>query len=278
MSASKIITLTTDFGIEDSYVSVLKGQIKRINSTAEIIDITHLIKQYSISSAAYIFKSILPYFPDKTAHIVVVDPGVGGARKPIIAELKAIDKQHCAYFIGPDNGILSLVSKNYRITIFEILPEKLNLFLRYKFKINYDFSNTFHGRDIFAPAAALLTAKKMHINNFTQKNNNFIALADCFAKKIEAKKYLVKVLHIDSFGNIITNLTITDLMPQKFRCLKIKNQVIDMLAHNYEQLPKQKKCGCIIGSMLHYEISANTASAAQLLKVKIGDDLIVFEK
>ena len=136
----RIITLTTDFGLDDHYIGVMKGVILGINSDAVITDITHGIPKYDIFKAAFTVRNSYKYFPKDSIHIVVVDPEVGSERKPIVVESEQ------GVFIGPDNGVFSFIlEENKGIPIIEITNPKYML---------SDVSNTFHGRDIFAPAAA----------------------------------------------------------------------------------------------------------------------------
>src|SRR5215471_1003828 len=133
-----IITLTTDFGLSDPFVGIMKGVILGINPKAQLVDISHDIRSYDIAEAAFVIESMYPYFPEGTVHIVVVDPGVGSARRPIAAS------SHGQLFVAPDNGVLSTVLEKEAYHI-----QNSGLFLK-------SVSQTFHGRDVFAPVAAHL--------------------------------------------------------------------------------------------------------------------------
>ena len=137
-----LITLTTDFGYRDSFVGIMKGVIKRIDPDAQVIDVTHGIPPQDIKAAALTLRHSVPYFSAGAIHVVVVDPGVGGTRRPLLIE--------CAgnYFIGPDNGVLSLAVRNQQKVVIELTNSEYFL---------QPTGSTFHGRDIFAPAAAHLS-------------------------------------------------------------------------------------------------------------------------
>jgi len=138
-----LITLTTDFGTSDHFVGAMKGVIKSIAPNAEIIDITHDLNAYEIAEAAFTFSQAWPCFPKKTIHVAVVDPGVGSARRPILVEAAG------QYFIGPDNGLLTSAIESAKSKARHITNTKL---------FRAEMSNTFHGRDVFAPCAAHLAA------------------------------------------------------------------------------------------------------------------------
>src|SRR5215471_82355 len=133
-----IITLTTDFGLSDPFVGIMKGVIFGIVPGAKVVDITHDIGSYDVLEGAFLIESAYRYFPEGTVHVVVVDPGVGSARRPIAAAA------HGHVFVGPDNGVLSAVFEN---EVYHITNRRLFL---------DSVSQTFHGRDIFSPVAAYI--------------------------------------------------------------------------------------------------------------------------
>src|SRR5579862_4476446 len=139
-----LITLTTDFGLSDHYVAAMKGVILGICPRAQIVDISHTVSPFEIAEGAYVIAQAYPCFPEKTVHVVVVDPGVGSARRPILLEAAG------QYFVAPDNGVLAMVysaSDQYKVRL--ISNEKL---------FRHPVSRTFHGRDIFSPVASHLAA------------------------------------------------------------------------------------------------------------------------
>src|SRR5437660_3729291 len=135
-----ILTLTTDFGVSDHFVGVMKGVILSICPRAQVVDISHGVTPFEIAEGAYLIAQAYPYFPKKTVHVVVVDPGVGTSRRPILLEAAG------QYFVAPDNGVLSMVLAREPGAKFRLISNA-KYFLK-------QVSNTFHGRDIFAPAAA----------------------------------------------------------------------------------------------------------------------------
>ncbi len=137
-----MITLTSDFGLKDPYVAEMKGVILSLNPSATIVDITHDIEKFNIRMGAFMLASAAPYFPKSTVHLAVVDPGVGTERRAILVQTKQ------GFFVGPDNGVLMMAAKKQEIVhTFELSNSKFML---------PKVSATFHGRDIFAPAAAYL--------------------------------------------------------------------------------------------------------------------------
>ncbi|MEO0226149.1 MAG: SAM-dependent chlorinase/fluorinase, partial [candidate division WOR-3 bacterium] len=148
MQKSIIITLLTDFGQKDWFVAAMKGEILKINPQVRIIDITHEIQPHNIKSAAFVLWSVYKNFPKQTIHTVVVDPGVGTDRRPIVV------KTDDYYFVGPDNGVFSYIFHNEH-------------YYAYQIKIRKRLSKTFHGRDLFAPVAALIS-KRIKISRIAQ--------------------------------------------------------------------------------------------------------------
>src|SRR4026207_81655 len=134
-----VITLTTDFGYQDPFVGIMKGVIATINPQAQVIDLSHGVPAQNVMVGALILQHSIPYFPAGTIHVVVVDPGVRGARSPILIEHGG------SYFVGPDNGVLSLALEGKA-------PESIVELTNGRFHLQH-VSKTFHGRDIFAPVA-----------------------------------------------------------------------------------------------------------------------------
>lgn len=259
---SSIITLTTDFGLIDPYVAEMKAVILRINPEAKIVDITHNIEKFNIRMAAYILSAAAPYFPQNTVHVAVVDPGVGTQRKPILIETKH------GFFIGPDNGVLALAARKHGIKhVYEISNPR---FMMEK------VSQTFHGRDIFAPAAAHLS-KGVPPSSFGKEIRKIVAPK--FAKIIRRDNTLLgEVLHVDSFGNIITNIT-----PKELEWLGVDEIVVKLreaklalkLCKAYAEVEPGKPLA-IIGSHDFLEISINQGNAAEVFKVKAGDKIVFY--
>lgn len=258
-----IITLTTDFGLKDPYVAEMKAVILSINSNVVLIDITHDIEKFNIRMGAYVLASASPYFPKDTVHVVVVDPGVGTRRRPLLIQAKN------AFYVGPDNGVLALATKNQGIkNIYEISNQ---MFMLPK------VSNTFHGRDVFAPAAAHL-ANGTSPTEFGPKISN-IVMPD-FAKIAKRKNTFVgEILHIDNFGNIITNFGEKELKTmdiQETVNVKLKNAKFKLkFCKSYAEV-KPKRLLAIIGSHNFLEISINQGNAARIFKTKVGDTVTLY--
>ena len=185
-----IITLTTDFGTADNYVGCIKGVILSINPNVNIVDISHEIKPYDITGCCYFLSSFYKYYPPNTINVVVVDPGVGSSRKPLL--IRADDY----YFIGPDNGVFSTVLENSSHTEIYHLTNS-DFFAKF-------VSNTFHGRDIFAPVSAYLSLNTK-ITEFGEKIEN-INLIDYDKPKVSDRQIVGKIIYEARFGNLITNI------------------------------------------------------------------------
>jgi len=260
---TKIITLTTDFGLKDPYAAEMKAVILSISPKTKIVDITHNIGKFNTRMGAYTLAAACPYFPKGTIHVAVIDPGVGTKRKAILIQTKN------AHFIGPDNGVLALAAKGQGIKhIYRIENPKFML---------PRISNTFHGRDIFAPAAAYL-ANGMPPSDFGREIHKIVMPK--FAKISTRKRTLTgEVIHIDGFGNIITNLREKDceLMGiKKTVKLKLKNTRLKLkLCKAYSEAKAQQPLA-IIGSHNFLEISINQGNAAENFQTRVGDKVRLY--
>ena len=243
----RIITLTTDFGLDDHYLGVMKGVILGINSDAVITDITHGIPKYDIFKAAFTVRNIYKYFPKDSIHIVVVDPEVGSERKPIVVESEQ------GVFIGPDNGVFSFIlEENKGTPIIEITNPKYML---------SDVSNTFHGRDIFAPAAAHISLG-LEVTELGENVKSPISL-EIKKPQVHDNEISGEVIYEDSFGNLITNIP-RDLI-EGYSKIQIDEFIIDSVASSYQDVEKGEVLA-IIGSSGFLEISVNNGSASDLIK------------
>ena len=267
MSRRPIVTLTTDFGLNDHFVGTLKGVILDITPDAEIVDICHSVQAFDILDGALALAQAYAYYPARTVHLVIVDPGVGSARRPIVAS----SEKH--NFVAPDNGVLSLVyAREPRLSVRHITAE--HYFLQ-------PVSNTFHGRDIFAPVAAYL-AKGVDQEKFGEEITDFVRFNAPKPKPVDAKTMRGVVLRVDRFGNLITNFTPQDLPalfqaePPAFKLLVGKREIAS-LKTNYAQ-GTGGEVFAILGSMGYLEIAANRGSAAQLAAAGKGSEVqIVIE-
>ncbi len=241
-----IVTFLSDFGEKDWFVSAVKGEILKVNPEVCIIDITHNIEAFQIKQAAFILKMVYNNFPKGTVHLAVVDPGVGGSRKPIIV----LSDGH--YFVGPDNGIFSYVYKNP--VVYEITVKK-------------DVSNTFHARDIFGPVAARISLGAK-LNQLGRRIYKFTKLPFPKIKKSGNKIY-GEIVYIDHFGNLITNIPIS---------YQLKNFYIEGLGEirirQFYALGKDDEVFGIKGSSGLYEIACFKQRTDKRLNIKVGDKVI----
>jgi S-adenosylmethionine hydrolase len=267
-SSKAIITLTTDFGLDDAYVAAMKGVILDINPDARIIDFCHSIEPQNVRQGAFVLSTAFSYFPQDTVHVVIVDPGVGGPRRAIVLETEN------AIFVAPDNGVLSYViqasaSRCISRPILMKLPPELQAFEITNSKHwRQPVSPTFHGRDIFAPVAAHISLG-MPLNELGQP----IASVNVFPlprPQLSASGNLVgHILHIDHFGNLITDVTSQDLPPGEYS-IQVAGHQIGSLSHSYEQ---SQGLLALIGSSGRLEIALKGGNAARLLGSKLGDKL-----
>lgn len=252
-----IITLLTDFGMKDPFVGVMKGVILSICPQAQLVDLSHEVPPQSVLAGAFLLKSSIGYFPKGTVHLAVVDPGVGSARKAVAL------KSRGHLFVGPDNGLFPSALKEWGIEqAVELTQEK------------YQLPNpgaTFHGRDIFAPAAAYL-AKGVLMNKLGVKQNNWI-WREIPKPYQTAQGWTGQVLWVDHFGNLITNLEKKHLS-KTFR-LKIGKTVTLNLATHYAAV-KKGTLVALVGSSGTLEISINGGNAAQKLGAGIGASVLLY--
>ena len=260
-SASGIITLTTDFGTSDLYVGVMKGVILNINPHTQLVDITHAIPPQDIRAAAFLVDSAYGYFPTGTIHLIVVDPGVGSHRRAV-----ACQTEH-GCFVCPDNGVLSYILREevpYRAVAIENLAYCLP-----------QISNTFHGRDIFAPVAAHLS-QGVPLDQFGRPIDDLVRFP-IPAPQVAYSKIIGHVLWIDRFGNLITNIsdeTLKSFDLQRGFVIKIGSMTLDRLNRSYTE-SEVGELLAIIGSSGRLEISINQGNAASTLGLKQGDAITI---
>jgi hypothetical protein len=259
-----IITLTTDFGSNDHFVGAMKGVILDIVPEAQIIDICHSVQAFDVLDGALTISQAYSYFPNRTVHVVVVDPGVGTARRPILA---SCDKYH---FVAPDNGVLSLVyAREERMHVRHITAE--HYFLQ-------PVSNTFHARDIFAPVAAYL-AKEVDGLKFGDEVEDYVRFNAPKPKTVDGNRLRGVVLKVDRFGNLVTNITPQDApflfgpTGKPFKIVVGSREITEI--HNaYAEGAPGEVIG-ILGSMGFLEIAANRGAAAQLTGAGKGADVSI---
>ena len=255
--ARPIITLTTDYGTNDHLVGTLKGVILKINPDATIVDISHDVTPYDLLDGALAIGSSYSYFPPRTIHVVVVDPGVGTERRPLLVTGET------QYFVGPDNGVLSLVYEREE----NVLVRHANVEHYYLQPV----SKTFHGRDVFAPVAAWLSkgsqasAMGEEITDYKKFAMPKPKVADGLTKGV--------VLRVDSFGNIITNFRAEDLpavaMEQGAVQFMVGTQSVSKLVDTFAR-GNAGEAFAYIGSTGFVEIGINRGNAAKSLGIGRG--------
>ncbi len=256
-----MITLTSDFGLKDPYVAEMKGVILTINPNATIVDLTHEVEKFNVRMGAFMLASAIPYFPDGTVHVAVVDPGVGTQRRSILIQTAK------AFFIGPDNGVLMLAAQNQGIKhVYQITNHKLML---------PKISSTFNGRDVFAPAAAYLT-KEVAPTEFGAEIKNPVKTDFAQAKR-GMRGLSGEVLHIDGFGNIITNIAEKDIIQNQGKSINVELAGVSLklnFCKTYAEA-KTKEPIAFIGSNGFMEIALNQGNASEKFRVKSGDKVAV---
>ncbi len=254
---TSIITLLTDFGAKDHYVASMKGVILKINPQCRLIDITHQVSPHDIREGAVILGNAYSYFPKGTIHLAVVDPGVGGIRKPLLL----VTQKYC--FVGPDNGLFTMVTQNESVKQIITLDNR-------KYHLSR-VSTTFHGRDIFAPVAAHLSLG-VKPNALGHKIDSLFLLR--FERPfIREGKLLGEVLHIDPFGNLVSNIDEGGLVRfnRGLPCvIRVGGRTIRGLKRGYWEGKKNEPIA-LFGSGGFLEISVREGNAQKKLKVKRGD-------
>ncbi|MFC2033741.1 S-adenosyl-l-methionine hydroxide adenosyltransferase family protein, partial [Chloroflexota bacterium] len=263
--------LTTDFGSADAYAAAMKGVILDINPDAMLVDICHTIEPQSISQAAFVLGTVYEFFPQRTIHLVVVDPGVGTARRAIILRTPQAD------FVAPDNGVLSYVIQQYSIKTVdfeskqsEIAPGLEAVAITNPKLWRSPVSPTFHGRDIFAPVAAYLSTG-LPLADFGEVISSIIVLPLSQPHKETDGTLTGHILHIDHFGNLITNVNPGDL-PEKEQPVKVEvgNKLITGLNRTYAE---GENLLALIGSSGRLEIALKNGNASICLNVRVGDEV-----
>src|SRR5579862_8041579 len=242
----------------------MKGVILDIVPDAQIVDICHSVQAFDVLDGALTISQAYAYFPNRTVHVVVIDPILGTARRPILA---SCDKYH---FVAPDNGVLSLIyAREERMHVRHVTSE--HYFLQ-------PISNTFHARDIFAPVAAYL-AKRVDGEKFGELVDDYERFNAPKPKPVDGRTMRGVVLKVDRFGNLITNITPQDVpmlfqaAPPQFKITVGKKEITDIKT-NYSEGEPGEIFG-ILGSMGYLEISTNRGSAAQAVGVGKGSDVSI---
>ena len=260
----RIITLTTDFGMSDAYVGVMKGAILGINPNVQIVDLTHAVPPQDIHEAAFLIHSAYHYFPEGTIHTVVVDPGVGSDRRAIVYQTDR------AFFVCPDNGILTYllqeIENSGKPSTRVVAIQNRDYFLP-------EVSNTFHGRDIFAPVAAHLSLG-VPLADIGPPVQDLVQLS-IPTPRVSEGTVIGQIAKIDKFGNAITNIPESALVggtaPYE---ITVGNTRLTRINRAYAESEIGEPLA-IIGSFGALEIAVNGGSAERHLGLKRGDAVVV---
>jgi hypothetical protein len=259
-----LITLLTDFGLQDHYVGVMKGVIYRINPQARIVDICHNVRPQDILQAAFLLRVSYAYFPKRTLHVVVVDPEVGTSRRPILVSTESY------YFIAPDNGVLSYI---YQI---EPIGEVREITASHYF-LN-PVSQTFHGRDVFAPIAAWLS-RGVAPNSLGDLITDYKKFTVPVPTLVKEDILLGRILYIDRFGNLVSNITRKDFTEHlekssgKRFVIRIGDRNLTKICNSYTE-GSEGELIAIFGSSDFLEFSINKGNAAKTLGLQIGAEVL----
>ena len=255
-----IITLTTDFGAADWFVGTMKGVILGLQPRAHLVDITHEIPAGDIRAGAFALAASYKFFPKRTVHVAVIDPGVGSERRAIVVQTANY------FFVGPDNGVLSLALAHEKIkAAHQITNEQLFL---------HPVSNTFHGRDVFAPVAANLS-KGLPLGKVGSLIKEFVKL-NWPEPQRAANSIKGEIVYIDRFGNAITNISNATLAPlAESSCeIFVRGKPLCALQPFYQAVPQGNPVA-VPGSSGFLELAVNGGSAAEQFKLKVAETVIV---
>lgn len=255
-----IITLLTDFGSDDYFVSSVKASIYNINPNVELVDITHNVPPQDVFSAAFTLRNAYSIFPRFTTHLAVVDPTVGSARRPIIVMTDNYN------FVGPDNGIFSYIYEQ------ETVNRVLHITADYYFRA--PVSPTFHARDVFAPIVGWMT-KGVEAVKMGEEISDFVRFGVPQPQEVNPALLKGHILHVDHFGNCITNFSPTELTPEKMslnKVLVVNNHQIRRFCTYYAECPEGELCA-LFGSSNLLELATPKGSAAHMLGVNRGTEV-----
>lgn len=249
-----LITLTTDFGVGDSYVAVMKGVILAIAPTARIVDITHQIAPQNVHEAAYVLSSAVPYFPPDTVHVVVVDPGVGSSRRPIAIQIGS------ARFVGPDNGVFT--------HLLAAAGPAVVVHLQNRAYWRPAVSHTFHGRDIFAPVAAHLAAG-VPLDALGPSIDDPVLLDLAQPVQVADGKLRGQIVHVDRFGNLISSIPASWLAGKDWT-IRVAGHTLDGMQLSYAAVAPGQLVA-LVSSDDTLEIAVRDGSGAARLSVVVGE-------
>ncbi|MFL6257454.1 MAG: S-adenosyl-l-methionine hydroxide adenosyltransferase family protein [Pyrinomonadaceae bacterium] len=259
-----IVTLLTDFGTADYFAGALRGAVLASNPEAQVVDITHEVPPYDVEAGAFTLRAAFETFPAGTVHVAVVDPGVGSARRAIAVE----GRGHT--FVGPDNGLFGLVYE--RIGTFRVFQLTNAKYFR------REVSQTFHGRDIFAPVGGALS-RGVRAEELGPEVFDFVRLSSAAVERAAGGTLVGAVLHVDRFGNLVTNITPEELDDEAFargaRLLVAGREVRRFRRFFAEEVEGAGEPFAVWGSAGLLEVAIFRDSAARVLGVKRGDKVEV---
>lgn len=245
-----LITLLTDFGYRDGYAGIMAGVIHGINPQANIVDMAHNIDAGDIRSAAFVLRQSYPYFPPQSIHVVVVDPGVGSSRKAIVCVTP-----HRS-FVAPDNGVLSPVFRHEECKVYALTNRRYWL---------ETVSSTFHGRDIFAPVAAHLSAG-VPVEELGEKFDDYVLFEQPEPVRRE-NEIIGEILYCDRFGNLVTNFP--SGLAGEIKVVHIGKVKVNGIVSTFSEVGPLEPLA-LVGSHGYIEIAVNGGSAAELTGCGIG--------
>jgi S-adenosyl-L-methionine hydrolase (adenosine-forming) len=261
VKSTPVITLLTDFGTADYFVAAVKGVILTINPQVSLVDITHEVPAQDITAGAFTLLTCYRDFPAEAIHVAVVDPGVGSARRGIVVRAGSY------YFVGPDNGLFSYIcDREPDYEVFQLTEEKY---------FRPDPSASFHGRDVFGPVAAALS-KGIKPRQFGPRIKDEVRLAPLAPELDHDGSLRGRIIHIDRFGNCITNFTRADVPDRGHVKLLVRRKVIRQFRRFFsDEAGAKDELFAIWGSAGFLELALNGGSAATLLRARRGDPVVL---
>jgi S-adenosylmethionine hydrolase len=253
-----IITLTTDFGLADGYVGTMQGVILSIAPGVTMVDLSHQIPPQDVRAGAFVLYQAVPFFPPDTIHLVVVDPGVGSERRALAVRTSQ------GIFVAPDNGVLSYVLASTDVDEAVSLTNSA-----YQLP---QVSATFHGRDIFAPAAAHL-ANGVPLTDLGPRAINLTHLPLPQSELAPEGDIVAHVMHVDHFGNLILDVTADDLVSEV--TFELSGHKIEELSNTFADVEPGELVAYVGSSRDHVEIAIRDGDAARELGISIGDELLI---
>lgn len=272
-NAPTIITLTTDFGLQDPYVAAMKGAILSINPKATLVDVSHAVHPQAIEEGAFLLAAAWPYFPAGSIHLAVVDPGVGSQRRALALQTPS------ATFVGPDNGLLSAALleevRETAATTDEVALVKLPsgycaVSLSNAAYLRQPVSSTFHGRDIFAPVAAHISLG-VRLEELGPPVEEVLALPPWHARRQADGSLRGRVIHIDVFGNLVTDIRCQDLPPGEL-LIEVAGRRLAGISLTYQE---GDELVAVVGSSGYLEIAVPGGNAAAVLGAGLGVHVLV---